>query len=566
MLFRSIQVNKELPNLLLMPAGSPFTEEYLDLLGDLDVRRMFDGIDNPGFDVFALLKDRIAQELEPDYLLIDARTGLTHIGTVALQLLTDVAVCLFSCTNESYEGSVGVMKSVSIGNSSQETPTEIYPVISRVSSSAEGAQLEQTYRKRLKVDLPKGAYQRVIVLHTDVGFEADDRPSVNLRRSLTESTLMSDMLSAARTLFSDDAQVCNVLDQLNLPRDLNEAEDLQPPVPIVERMRLREQKARAQGRGYSRPVFVLADIGYVPGSAYHEWMSDLVRTLVNHFGYSSRRIERIDSEYIVLARVPEQMRNGALDFCTAPYYIKKSRQLLLGYFPFAFVRSFELVTEANSDIDRALRLAYQSRPKAMPWTLRAALDALFSHKSLNFGPKQLLIAKDTTSATECQRVVAEILLDGSASQIGQKERVIDLKARLGKDVLVLDHGTISTLFGSMPPDRSAQFPRNREHLRVFYEPWQVPVGLIYPREDTQWGRAIADAVGHAIRSGNLSQSRWTQIAADLSTVGIDAISFQELQIIATRGMSFDKAFDWCVLQSEGSRLPSVAWTSAITAS
>lgn len=553
----AIRVNEDLPGFHLMAAGRPLTAEYLDLLGSLDIRMMFDGESNPGIDVFSLLKQAIERELEPDYLLIDARTGLTHIGSVALQLLTDVAVCLFSCTSESYDGSAGVMKSVAIGNTSQSVATEIYPVISRVSANAEGSRLERAFRDRLAKDLPEVDSTNIIVLHTDVSFEVDDRPSVNHRRSLTESTLMSDMLSAARTLFRADGQVMSVLNGLNLPNDLSEAEDLQPPLPIADRMRRRALTAQHQ-RLFDKPVLIAADRGYVPGSTYRGWVVDLAQTLVRDHGYSDHRIEAIDREHVVWARVPEQMRNGAIDFCGDPYYIKKSRQLLLGYFPFAFVRSFELVTEVNGDVDLALRAAYITRDRAKPWTLREALGALFSKPELNFSPRRLTVAKDTTSAMECQQVVADMLLDGSASQILQKEHVGDLNARLGRDLLVVDHGTVSGIFATLPARQIADFDRARPYLRVLYQPGPVPVGLIYPKEDTQWGRAMADAVARSIRNGSLTPDRWAAIATDLAKVEIDAITFEELRIIASRGMSFDRAFDWSLARSHAASAQSVA--------
>ncbi len=541
------KVNETQPNLRLMAAGSPFTGEYLDLLGGFDVRNMFDGEENAGIDVFSLLKASIQAEFEPDYLLIDARTGLTHVSSVALQLLTDAAICLFSCSSESYDGSLGVMRSVAFGNDSQDIPTEIFPVISRVSTSRDGAKLEKEFRQRLRRDLPNVEESKVLVLHTDVSFEVDDRPAINQQRSLAESTLMNDMVGAAKTLFGQDRGVMEVLDQLNLPENLQEGGELQPPMPILDRMSLRSTRKGPQQH------LIVANKRYVEGRAYNAWVDDLLWMLLNRSKESGFGYTTVPSADVIWARVPEQMRSGAFDFCCDPYYIQRSRELLLGYFPFGYVSTFELFVEAGTEFDDVLTRAYNRRDHYKKWTLRDALIALFRSgiqiKGVPFNARHLQTVKDTSSSTECQRIMAELLLDDSVHLVGQKEKPEDLKNSVLRDfLLVIDHGTGVDLLKSLPSGR--EYARQQGYRQVYYENGPVPVGLIYPKEDTQWGRAIADAVSNLIRTGQLTESYWEAVSDDLREVGIGAVSFDTLQRIASRGMSFAKAFDWGLARSD----------------
>ena len=48
---------------------------------------------------------KVALKSRADYLLVDARTGITDVGTLALFGMAEKAVCLFTTTPESVQGS-----------------------------------------------------------------------------------------------------------------------------------------------------------------------------------------------------------------------------------------------------------------------------------------------------------------------------------------------------------------------------------------------------------------------------------------------------------------------------
>lgn len=85
--------------LYLIPTGE-YDEGYIHRLADLDMRVFYRSEKNP---IHQLLDD-IKRVLEPDVILIDARTGFDPTGAVALFDLADLAMICFSPTDQSFKG------------------------------------------------------------------------------------------------------------------------------------------------------------------------------------------------------------------------------------------------------------------------------------------------------------------------------------------------------------------------------------------------------------------------------------------------------------------------------
>jgi len=85
--------------LYLVPAGQ-YDESYIHRLADLDVRLLYQRESNP---IHQLLDD-VAAHLDPDFILIDARTGFTEMSAVALFDRADLGIICFSPTEQSFAG------------------------------------------------------------------------------------------------------------------------------------------------------------------------------------------------------------------------------------------------------------------------------------------------------------------------------------------------------------------------------------------------------------------------------------------------------------------------------
>lgn len=98
--------------LYLIPAGeyNENDEGYIHCLADLDMHLLYQLENNP---VHQLLDD-VKTSLEPDIILLDARTGFTEMGAIALLDQADLGVICFSPTTEqSFVGLKWVVKAAS---------------------------------------------------------------------------------------------------------------------------------------------------------------------------------------------------------------------------------------------------------------------------------------------------------------------------------------------------------------------------------------------------------------------------------------------------------------------
>ena len=78
----------------------------------------------------------IADELKPDYLLIDARTGVTELGSLATTILADTVVCMFVANRESLDGTLKVIGALkSARRLASQKPIRIVPVLSRTDAT-----------------------------------------------------------------------------------------------------------------------------------------------------------------------------------------------------------------------------------------------------------------------------------------------------------------------------------------------------------------------------------------------------------------------------------------------
>jgi MinD-like ATPase involved in chromosome partitioning or flagellar assembly len=91
-------------SLLLIPAGSAPSHPYWAALEQLNSSLRSDRRNGGLLEALLELQARIAEELAPDFLIIDSRTGITELGGLATSLLADRVVCLTTMAPESVEG------------------------------------------------------------------------------------------------------------------------------------------------------------------------------------------------------------------------------------------------------------------------------------------------------------------------------------------------------------------------------------------------------------------------------------------------------------------------------
>ena len=134
-------VEVDIPNgskgsLLVLPAGSAPSHKYWSTLERFhDVLRSTSRSGGLAEAVLEL-QARIQESLNPDFLLIDSRTGITELGGLATSLLADRVVCLTTTAPESIEGTKVVADALrNAPRLKSQQPLHIDFLITRVTGS-----------------------------------------------------------------------------------------------------------------------------------------------------------------------------------------------------------------------------------------------------------------------------------------------------------------------------------------------------------------------------------------------------------------------------------------------
>jgi len=122
----------------MMGAGAVPTREYWESLAQISWHELFYSARAPGVGLFLELKSNLEETFSPDFMLIDARTGVTEIGGVATTILPDKLVCLMLANSENLEGAREILRSVwTSPRLGGQAPITILPVLTRIPASVD---------------------------------------------------------------------------------------------------------------------------------------------------------------------------------------------------------------------------------------------------------------------------------------------------------------------------------------------------------------------------------------------------------------------------------------------
>jgi tetratricopeptide (TPR) repeat protein len=143
----------EMSKMWLMPAGNPFSADYWKQLSDIEWKDFLYGNEKLGALLFLELKAHIEKAYNPDFLLIDCRTGLTDLTGIGLDLLADDAVVLGVNNPENIDGSRIVMEKLRRRERLpfKEQATRLHFVLTRI--PAPKKEQYQIREERIKADV-----------------------------------------------------------------------------------------------------------------------------------------------------------------------------------------------------------------------------------------------------------------------------------------------------------------------------------------------------------------------------------------------------------------------------
>jgi len=192
------------PLIQLLPAGRVPSSDYFSKLGKINWHELFYSENARGVQLVLELKNQIMDELKPDFLLIDSRTGITEMGGAATTLLADSIICLVLPTLENLEGARAVLRSLK--RSRRETGLQELEVTVALS------RLPEMEREREEVDRIRCVLKEeaedprdtlscpdVFVLHSEVALQVRESLRIGSNVSPDDSVLLRDYLR----LFAD---------------------------------------------------------------------------------------------------------------------------------------------------------------------------------------------------------------------------------------------------------------------------------------------------------------------------------------------------------------------------
>ena len=202
----------------LMPAGDVPTAQYWRRLAQINWHELFyssqpDAEPPRGIPFFLELKEQIEREYAPDFLLIDARTGVTEIGGVATTILADKVVCFLLNNRENLEGVRAVLRSIRKARRLPgQPPVEILPVVTRI-PEREDKEPENRIVARIKESLGQEAEDlastldipEVFVLHSEPELQFNEALMIASDKTPDESPLLRDYLGLFGRLVPGDA-------------------------------------------------------------------------------------------------------------------------------------------------------------------------------------------------------------------------------------------------------------------------------------------------------------------------------------------------------------------------
>jgi tetratricopeptide (TPR) repeat protein len=177
--------NSYFKDIKFISAGDIDSNEYWKKLSRIRWYDLFYSENPQGIDFFLDLKTQILKKFNPDFLLIDSRTGITDISGITLQLLADQIIVLGINNTENLFGCKKIIKSLLNSNLFQKIP-QINYVLTRLSfykyDKEKEREIIDVERESLAIERIRNDFKNYLnvgefdisVIHTDRSLEYEE--------------------------------------------------------------------------------------------------------------------------------------------------------------------------------------------------------------------------------------------------------------------------------------------------------------------------------------------------------------------------------------------------------
>ncbi|MCD4678075.1 MAG: AAA family ATPase [Desulfobacula sp.] len=222
----------------LIPAGNFLFPEYWRKLASIDWHSLFYEEGSEGIPFFLELKEKIRKELDPDFVLIDSRTGITEMGGLCTSLLPDKVVFLIVNNRENIEGAHQILQSIqNIERFPDEKPIEVTFALTRIPYTNEKdnekeIQIVKNIQSILNMPMENLEnqldIQDICILHSDRDLELSESLRVNQDGISKETLLLRDYLRLFSKIIPDNiilTKLDGILDEITTTNNVLEDPD-----------------------------------------------------------------------------------------------------------------------------------------------------------------------------------------------------------------------------------------------------------------------------------------------------------------------------------------------------
>ena len=189
----------------LIPAGGILSPDYWRKLASIDWHSLFYEEGGEGIPFFLELKERIRKEFNPDFLLIDSRTGITEMGGLCTSLLPDKVVFLIVNNQENIEGARQILRSIqTVERFPGQKPIKVTFALTRIPFLEEGngGGIERQIVKDIQDFLNEPVedlesqlnIEDICILHSDRELELSESLRISQEGAIKGTPLLQDYL------------------------------------------------------------------------------------------------------------------------------------------------------------------------------------------------------------------------------------------------------------------------------------------------------------------------------------------------------------------------------------
>jgi hypothetical protein len=496
--------------------------------------------------LFLELKERILSEVQPDYLLIDSRTGITEIGGVALRLMSDTVVCLFHNNREDIAGARKVLRRIQSTPRPEGRQIEIVPVLARVPET--DIQDDVTRRGDIRGYLNEPAENPAETLATTEILSLRSDPSLELAETLligsaltgNESVLLRDYyklflkLQLTRDLSRDQQTVLNQIasaDQDPAVRRLVVGGRRTDQGAETRRIRVIDRIHKRRRRAIR-----LVWPAYAEGPVYGKFVRLVIENLKT--AGNIEQDEEVSPHNVRWDLLALHLREGVVDFCADVYYLTENRAHFVDVVQLGWCRTFAAYVRKGSLLEQHLH----NNPAGTLEEFITSFALLRQNPTVAVG-----VLGETPAASEANRRLGAHI---SADHLISKGSEEDLLAWLDNDeqstekLAFCDHVVAQKL--NRIPGASGRY--SSDSTFRFANP--IPLGIVYPREDHEWRKQIAKATASSL-THFLTTERWDiccdnsgSVAQDFQSNSTEALPLAHLRRSLLLDLDFQTAVKW----------------------